>query len=286
MKKKVFYWSPCLNPVGTIKSTINSAISLKKFDQDYDVSIINACGEWDAYIETLDKNSINLIDLNFKYFKILPKRGFLASRLSYLIIFAQTRGAIIVYIFLLLFYLSLPQIKLLKKIIIISLFISIPLGLFNFIDIKKIGKHRIDQNRMKTTIENLFNSNDIQSNSIENKNLLNNKKKYEYSVSSGRIEIWKKSINHLIKEKKIFGYGPQGDRYLLTLLAKTFLDSVWGNTSSNAIIYSSISGGVIGLISILLIYVSLFIVFFKSVFFIVILFGSLCLLFFINFFFF
>ena len=42
---------------------------------------------------------------------------------------------------------------------------------------------------MKTTIENLFNSNDIQSNSIENKNLLNNKKKYEYSVSSGRIEI-------------------------------------------------------------------------------------------------
>ncbi len=88
MKKKVFYWSPCLNPVGTIKSTINSAISLKKFDQDYDVSIINACGEWDAYIETLDKNSINLIDLNFKYFKILPKRGFLASRLSYLIIFA------------------------------------------------------------------------------------------------------------------------------------------------------------------------------------------------------
>ena len=88
MKKKVFYWSPCLNPVGTIKSTINSAISLKKFDQDYDVSIINACGEWDAYLETLNKNSINLIDLNYKYFKILPKRGFLASRLSYLIIFA------------------------------------------------------------------------------------------------------------------------------------------------------------------------------------------------------
>ena len=29
-KKKIFYWSPCLNPVGTIKSTVNSAISLKK----------------------------------------------------------------------------------------------------------------------------------------------------------------------------------------------------------------------------------------------------------------
>ena len=88
----------------------------------------------------------------------------------------KQEASIIGYIFLLLFYLSLPQIKLLKKIIIISLFISIPLGLFNFIDIKKIGEHRVDQNRMKTTIENLFNSNDIQSNSIENKNLLNNKK--------------------------------------------------------------------------------------------------------------
>ena len=49
--KKNFYWSPCLNPVGTIKSTINSA-TLKKFNKDYEVSIINACGEWDAYIET------------------------------------------------------------------------------------------------------------------------------------------------------------------------------------------------------------------------------------------
>ena len=70
MKKKIFYWSPCLNPVGTIKSTINSATSLKKFNKDYEVSIINACGEWDAYIETLNKNSINLIDLNYKYFNI------------------------------------------------------------------------------------------------------------------------------------------------------------------------------------------------------------------------
>ena len=87
MKKKIFYWSPCLNPVGTIKSTINSAISLKKFNQDYDVSIINACGEWDEYTEILNKNSVNLINLNFKYFKILPKQGYLGSRLSYIIIF-------------------------------------------------------------------------------------------------------------------------------------------------------------------------------------------------------
>ena len=51
MKKKIFYWSPCLNPVGTVKSTINSAVSLMNYGNDtYEVSIINACGEWDNYI--------------------------------------------------------------------------------------------------------------------------------------------------------------------------------------------------------------------------------------------
>ena len=84
-EKKIYYWSPCLNPVGTVKSTLNSAISLKKFNKNYNVSIINVCGEWDDYKEKMYKNSINLIDLNFKYFNILPKRGFLASRLSYII---------------------------------------------------------------------------------------------------------------------------------------------------------------------------------------------------------
>ena len=51
MKKKVIYWSPCLNPVGTIKSTINSAVSLSKYSKDYEVAIINACGEWDKYLD-------------------------------------------------------------------------------------------------------------------------------------------------------------------------------------------------------------------------------------------
>ena len=32
MKKNIFYWSPCLNPVGTLKSTLNSALSLKKYN--------------------------------------------------------------------------------------------------------------------------------------------------------------------------------------------------------------------------------------------------------------
>ena len=55
MKKKIFYWSPCLNPVGTIKSTLNSAMSLKRYNKNYDVYMINVCGEWKNYEDTLKK---------------------------------------------------------------------------------------------------------------------------------------------------------------------------------------------------------------------------------------
>ena len=87
MKKKIFYWSPCLDRVGTVISTINSAISLSRYDKYNDVRIINVCGEWDQYRKMLKDNSVNLIDFKFKYFKILPKKGFIRSRFSYIIIY-------------------------------------------------------------------------------------------------------------------------------------------------------------------------------------------------------
>ena len=34
---------------GTVKSTMNSALSLSKFDKNSDVKVINACGEWNDY---------------------------------------------------------------------------------------------------------------------------------------------------------------------------------------------------------------------------------------------
>ena len=87
MKKKVIYWSPCLNPVGTIKSTINSAASLSKYSKDYEVVIINACGEWDKYLDYFKDNHVKIINFKYKFFKYLPKRGYIQSRFSYMIIF-------------------------------------------------------------------------------------------------------------------------------------------------------------------------------------------------------
>ncbi len=125
MKKKIFYWSPCLNPVGTVISTINSAISLSKYDKNNDVRIINVCGEWDQHRTMLKENSINLIDLNFKYFKILPKRGFLQSRISYITIF-------IFSFFPLLFLLKREK----PNKIILHLITSLPLTLLNLFKFK------------------------------------------------------------------------------------------------------------------------------------------------------
>lgn len=88
MKKKIFYWSPCLNPVGTVISTLNSAISLNKYGQkDYEIYLINSCGEWNEHREKLKKNNISIISFNNNIFKYLPKRGYIQSRFSYLIIF-------------------------------------------------------------------------------------------------------------------------------------------------------------------------------------------------------
>ena len=87
MKKKIFYWSPCLNNIGTIKSTINSALSLTKYDQNNEVYIINACGEWNDHQKLFSGNSIKFLKLNFDYFKYLPKEGYINSRLSYFLIY-------------------------------------------------------------------------------------------------------------------------------------------------------------------------------------------------------
>tara|TARA_B100000767_G_scaffold108865_1_gene104368 strand:+ start:45889 stop:47034 length:1146 start_codon:yes stop_codon:yes gene_type:complete len=88
MKKKIFYWSPCLNPVGTVKSTLNSAVSSMQYGSNFfDVTLINACGEWDEYLDYFKDNHIKIINFKYKFFNNLPKRGYIQSRFSYIVIF-------------------------------------------------------------------------------------------------------------------------------------------------------------------------------------------------------
>ena len=125
MKKNIYYWSPCLNKVGTVKATINSANSLLRYSRDYNVKIIDVFGEWNEYENEFKNRGIKKINLTFNYYKYLPKTGYVASRISYIII-------ILISFF--------PLITLLKKdkpdFLIIHLITSLPLTIFNIFNFK------------------------------------------------------------------------------------------------------------------------------------------------------
>ncbi len=71
--------------------------------------------------------------------------------------------------------------------------------------------------------------------------------------SSGRVDIWKYSLTNYEYEN-IFGYGSQGDRYFLKKYIKK---DKFGDNSSNAILYSFLSGGYLALLLIITIYIHL-----------------------------
>jgi glycosyltransferase involved in cell wall biosynthesis len=121
MKKSILYWSPCLNPVGTVKSTINSAIAVSRYSKDkFTVQLINVSGEWSGYENICKHNNIEMYNFGYNFYKLLPKTGFFASRFSYLII---------------IIFSIIPLIKLLYKkkpdYIVIHLLTSLPMVLLN-----------------------------------------------------------------------------------------------------------------------------------------------------------
>lgn len=111
--------------MGTIKSTINSAISLAKYSDEYNVKILNVMGEWNDYKSYLKFNNVEVENLTFNYKNFLPKQGFLSSRLSYWLIF-------IISIY--------PLLRRLKKkdvdYLVVHLLTSLPLILFNIFNFK------------------------------------------------------------------------------------------------------------------------------------------------------
>ena len=86
--KKIFYWSPHLSNVATIKNVINSAKSLKRFnDKEYEISIIDTFGEWKDKKDILNQYKISVLKLsNLNLRKYLPVTGYLKSRIFNLII--------------------------------------------------------------------------------------------------------------------------------------------------------------------------------------------------------
>ena len=72
-KKKIFFWSPLLSHVGTIKAVEKSALSLTKY-LHHEIFLINVFGEFDHL-----KGDKNFIILNIFKFRKWPKTGFLSK---------------------------------------------------------------------------------------------------------------------------------------------------------------------------------------------------------------
>ena len=86
---KLYYWSPFISPVATVFSVINSIKSIKKFSKkSVDCRIVNVCKEWDPLQTIIEKNEIQIINLNTELdINKLPKGGFLKSRFTYILVF-------------------------------------------------------------------------------------------------------------------------------------------------------------------------------------------------------
>ena len=85
---KIFYWSPFISKIATIKAVLNSAKILGKFSKNlYNVSIINSIGEFEDYEEELKDTNVKLINLfKKKIAKYFSDKGFVISRVSFMII--------------------------------------------------------------------------------------------------------------------------------------------------------------------------------------------------------
>ena len=81
---KIYYWSPFFTNIATIKAVIRSADSLVKFSkkEKYNVSLIDAIGEWDKYENIINKK-IKIIKLSkIKLINYIPKNSFLKVDLA------------------------------------------------------------------------------------------------------------------------------------------------------------------------------------------------------------
>ena len=59
--KKIFYWSPYLSNVATIRNVVNSAYSLIKYDKiSFRSYILDVFGEWDTKKRNYLKKKLNI----------------------------------------------------------------------------------------------------------------------------------------------------------------------------------------------------------------------------------
>ena len=161
---------------------------------------------------------------------------------SFLIYGMQSRGTILCFIivFLILIFLS-RSLNLRFKIIFLLFFLLIPAVTYEtFLFVKKNRPDLILSLKKSTNkTEKLI------SDSATDNRIFDSKQ-----TATGRTLLWKEVIENY-DLKKIFGYGPQADRFLIKSDKGTWL----GSNSSNGMVYAFASGGYFCLLIMFVIYI-------------------------------
>ena len=85
MKQEIYYWSPFIGRVATIRSVINSMIGLKRYyGKYYKINLINCYGEWNIFSSRLKQEKINILNIQKKIKLNIDLHGFFFSRLIYI----------------------------------------------------------------------------------------------------------------------------------------------------------------------------------------------------------
>jgi O-antigen ligase len=151
---------------------------------------------------------------------------------------SDSRGSILLFFIttILVVYLA-KNVSLKKKILIAFFLLFLPIILSETISL--LGKNFITSKSFSIN-ENIINQ-------------LSKIRIFNDQTSSGRIDIWENSLK-IYQKDKLFGYGPQGDRFLLK---NSDIKEQFFTNSSNALIYSLLSGGYFGISVMLLIYLNI-----------------------------
>jgi O-antigen ligase len=234
---------------------------LSEFILDHNMLYLYSSNSLEAESKTLEQanprvTGISRMLLILFYFIFFLKVKSRKNKLLLLILFfiscliyaMQSRGGLIGIFLLFLIYIFFIKEELKKKIFIIFIIFLLPILFWETIRTFKLYYYKeYKENELIDKSYN-FTKNNRLSNSI--------KVGINDDVSSGRIIIWKRAAKIIIEEKIFFGLGPQADRrHLVEEKFKKDKDKYfWQNNSSNALIYSYLCGGFIGLLLMLSIY--------------------------------
>jgi len=173
---------------------------------------------------------IFLYFFHFKNFYQKKKILIFFSLISILLIFMNSRGTLFCYyaalIYIIFFIKSSEKNNKIKNIII---FIVVPI--FIYFSISTYLNETIKDKKETTSYSRVLSTN-----------------------TSGRTSLWSYTLSNY-EYKKIFGYGPQGDRFFLENFEGK---EIYGDNVSNIFMYSLLSGGVISSSFLILIFFNIF----------------------------